>query len=125
MFNFCIDGTYLSVNRVNAIGEYSNISPQLRTEFHCASPIPHYVFLSCDNKDKTAFRNLTTPRRTQSSISKLFSCPENLFQYVDAARRSIKETLQEAIDLRMSTIKIIEDSRDHSVFYIKWPKHTA
>ena len=58
------------------------------------------------NKDKTTIKNVTTPKRTQSSIRKLFSCSENLFQYVDAARRSIKETLQEAIDLRMPTINI-------------------
>ena len=45
MSNFCIDCT---VNRVNAIGGNSNFSYQLRTEFHCASPIPFYVFLSCD-----------------------------------------------------------------------------
>ena len=49
MLNFCIDCTYLSVNRVNAIGENSNFSSQLRTEFHCVSPIPYNVFLSCDH----------------------------------------------------------------------------
>ena len=48
MFNFCIDCTYLSVNRVNAIRENSNFSSQLRAEFPCASPIPYHVFLSCD-----------------------------------------------------------------------------
>ena len=50
MFHFHIDCTYLSVNRVNAIGENSNFTSQLRTEFHCASPIPdipHHVFFSC------------------------------------------------------------------------------
>ena len=34
-----VDCTYLSVNRVNATGENSNFSSQLRTELHCASPI--------------------------------------------------------------------------------------
>ena len=38
----------ISVNRVNSIGENSNFSSQLRTEFQCASPIPYHVFLSCD-----------------------------------------------------------------------------
>ena len=48
MFNFCIDCTYLSVNRVNDIGENSNFSSQLRADLHCASPIPYHVFLICD-----------------------------------------------------------------------------
>ena len=45
MFNFCIDFTYLSVNRVNGIGGNSNFSSQLWAELHCASPIPYHVFL--------------------------------------------------------------------------------
>ena len=48
MFNLCIDYTYLLVNRVNAIGENSNHSSQLKTELHCASPIPYHVCVSCD-----------------------------------------------------------------------------
>ena len=36
------------VNRVNAIGENSNLLSQLRKEFHCASSTPYHVFLSCD-----------------------------------------------------------------------------
>ena len=39
MFNFSMDCTYLSVSRVNAIGENSNLSSQLRAELHCVSPI--------------------------------------------------------------------------------------
>ena len=39
---------YLSENRVNAIGDNSNISYQLQTEFHSASPIPYHVFLNCE-----------------------------------------------------------------------------
>ena len=44
MFNFCIDCTCLSVNKVNAIGESSNFSSQHRTEFHCALSILLQVF---------------------------------------------------------------------------------
>ena len=47
MFNFCIDCAYLSVNRVNGIGENTNFSSQLRVDFHCASPISYHVFISC------------------------------------------------------------------------------
>ena len=32
MFNFCMDCAYLSVNRVNGLGENSNFSSQLRTK---------------------------------------------------------------------------------------------
>ena len=50
-FTFCINCTYmymyLSVKRVNAIGENSNFSSKFRTEFHCASPIPYHMFLNC------------------------------------------------------------------------------
>ena len=45
MFNFCIDCAYLSVNRVNGIGENTNFSSQLRVD--CASPISYHVFISC------------------------------------------------------------------------------
>ena len=40
MFIFCIDCTYLSVSRVNAIGdpENSKILPQLRPQLQCVSP---------------------------------------------------------------------------------------
>ena len=51
MFNFCIDCAYLSVKRVNGIGENSNFSTQLRAELHCASPIPYHVFISCEYSD--------------------------------------------------------------------------
>ena len=47
MFNFCSDCAYLSVNRVNGIGENSNFSSQLRAELNCASPIPYHVLISC------------------------------------------------------------------------------
>ena len=43
MFKFCMDCAYLSVNRVNDIGENSNFSSQLRAELHCASPILYHV----------------------------------------------------------------------------------
>ena len=33
---------------INAIEENTIFSSQLRTEFHCASPILYHVFLSCD-----------------------------------------------------------------------------
>ena len=39
MFIFCIDCTYLSVNRINAIGENLNLSSQLWSELQCVSPI--------------------------------------------------------------------------------------
>ena len=45
---FCIDCAYLSVNRVNGIGENSNVSSKRRSELHCASPIPYHVFFSCE-----------------------------------------------------------------------------
>ena len=52
LFNNCpisyIEYTYLSVDRVNALGDISIFLSQLRTEFHFASPIPYHVFLSCD-----------------------------------------------------------------------------
>ena len=46
---FCIDCAYLSVNRVNGIGENSNFSSQLLAELHCASPIPYHLFISFDD----------------------------------------------------------------------------
>ena len=44
-----------------------------------------------------------------------------LFQYLVEVYESIIETQQETIYLRMSTIKVMEDSCDHFVFYSSDP----
>ena len=39
--------SYLSVNRVNGIGEKLEFFISTLGRFHCASPIPYHVFISC------------------------------------------------------------------------------
>ena len=48
MFNFCIYCAYLSVKRVNRIGEKFEFLISASGRVHCASPIPYHVFISCE-----------------------------------------------------------------------------
>ena len=64
IFNFCMDCAYLSDNRVNGVGENSNLSSQLRAVLHCASTIiyrfaciQYHVFISCGKGNTAAEMN--------------------------------------------------------------------
>ena len=69
-----MDCAYLSVNRVNGIGENSNISSQLRSELHCASPIPYHVFISC------GFYTFTTTNEFSYLLAAMFFGVKHFFK---------------------------------------------
>ena len=76
MFNLCVNCTYLSVSRRNAVGEISKIQPQLRSNCSVCNPIiypvvykQYHVIVSSEYAEKKYSVLAITGRPRQMNVA--------------------------------------------------------